>query len=153
MGREITKVKIVDLKNSDVDWKKSDPEKGEYKFSGRPVYLDYKTDGVPLPDHKVQWVNKDPFNIDKWKYEYYAEVVKASDRDYWPEGIPPNAEGWYQYMDAILMKVPAHEYVARKKRSLERSRLAAQNAQKDFRRKAAQDGVEAWDIDTSKLFK
>jgi len=151
MGRRLSQVRLVNLKLSKVDWKKSDPEHGKYVFEGKPVYVDYKSDKAPLPDHKVQWVNQD--HVDTWKYRYDYDLVRWQDKLYWPEGLVPNAEGWYQYVDTRLMMCPAHLFVERKKAALEKSRRAASARQAEFREEARRDGVIVEEIDTDKLLR
>jgi hypothetical protein len=145
MGRRLNDIRIVDLKRTNVDWKKSDPSKGKYVFIDKPVYVDYQSDSAPLPDHKVQWVEHDPGNVDKWKYKFDYEVVQWEDQLYWPEGFVPNAEGRYKYRDVVLMMCQAQLYVERKKKALEKSQRATANRQKEFRSQAEADGVEVYE--------
>ena len=143
--RALSDIRFVDLKRSKVDWKKSDPEKGKYVFIDKPVYVDYKSDGAPLPDHKVEWVEHSPMNVSKWQYKFGYSVVKWDEKLYWPEGFVPNVEGRYQYADVILMACPAQVYVDRKKAETEVGMRAADNAQKQFKQDAARDGVEVYE--------
>lgn len=147
MGRRLSDIRFVDLKKSEVNWAKSDPEHGKYVFKGEPVYIDYTSDSAPLPEHKVQFVESDPGNVDRWKFKYDYELVKWTDKLYWPEGFVPNAEGLYTYRDVILMMCKADLYVARKKRELEKSVNAAANVQKDFHELGRQHNVETYDME------
>jgi len=147
LGRRLSEIRFVDLKRSKVDWEKSQPQSGKYVFRGDPAYVDYVSDEAPLPDHKVQWVNHNPYNVDRWRYKYGYEIVKWQDKLYWPEGFEPNAEGRYQYRDTILMMCPADVYVERKRKEIERSERATRSRQAEFRAAAAHDGIEVYDQD------
>jgi len=151
MGRRIDQIRIVDIKKSKVDWELSDPEKGKYQFKGKPVYIDYKSDGAPLPDHKVQWINQN--HIDTYKYDYDYELVRHQDKLYWPEGFEPNAEGWYQYKDTRLMMCPAHLYIERKKANIMKSINAARGKMRALQEEARRDDVVLEEIDSRKLIR
>ena len=142
MGRALHTIKIVDLKQSRVDWKKSDPEKGRYVFEPNgKKYIDYNSDSSALPAHKVQFCRNTPNDIDQWKYQLDYDLVRWQDKLYWPEGIVPNGEGYYTFGDVILMQCPALIYAERKRKELERSRGAVKVALRQFHQDAKKDGV------------
>ncbi|MHC4639941.1 MAG: hypothetical protein ACYTBV_20995 [Planctomycetota bacterium] len=142
MGRGLHEIKFVDLKQSNVDWGKSDLAKGKYVFKPNgKKYIDYNSDSSALPEHKVQWNRNTPKDIDAWKYSLEYELVQWQDKHYWPEGIPPNAEGYYTFGDMILMQCPALVYAERKQRDIQKSQGAAKAALKGFQQDAKRDGV------------
>ena len=143
--RRISDIRFVDLQRSKVDWTKSDTKKGKYVFKESPVYVDYKSDDSPVPDHKVQWVEHSPMNVSKWQYKFGYSVVLPEEKRYWPEGVEINAEGRYQVSDMILMMCPAQVYVDRKRKEAEIGMRAGDDLQKKFRQDAARDGIEVYD--------
>jgi len=95
---------IVDLNRSPWDKERSDRAKGIYYFNGPKVYIkksDYD-DSASRPAHVLKWIDVD--RLPYMRAKFGAEPVTPSD-PYWPEPMPPNAEGHYKYIDAILVKI------------------------------------------------
>jgi hypothetical protein len=116
-------IRIVDLTRTPWDREKSDPEKGEYVFTGDKVYVDgaaYRTK-ANRPAWYFCWIRYDPRDglkdvrdhQIKWKYSYVTK-----DDSYWPEGLPLDVNGHYAYGDVVLMKCPLIEEL--RKRELAR---------------------------------
>lgn len=119
-------IKFVDLRHSDWDKEKSKRETGEYIFDNK-VYLKYRKN----PAFHLAWCRYNPHSTppyaDLWEWQVmwgYTPVTTMD--DYWPEGIPPNADGKYVNGDLILVKTPMKNYL--KKRADEMG--ASENASK-----------------------
>lgn len=104
---------MVDLRRSEYDKERSTPKDGKYYWT-KKVYLnskDYKDDNT-RPNFKYRWVafdEKDDFrSFNHWRMTYSATPVDYKDEatEVYPETLIPNAEGYYRYMDMILMKIP-----------------------------------------------
>ena len=145
-------IKIVDLKQSKVDWDKSNPEKGEYVFKDK-VIIDYRSDKAALPDHKVQWGRNAPNDLSHWIYTLNYTPVNVSEKHYWPEGFTPDAEGHYVNGDGILMQCPALLYAERRKKELEKSRTAPRKTIQKFKDETKRAGISVEDIDPSDLLR
>ena len=98
---------IVDLKRSDWDKDRSMRDKGIYYFASKPdakVYIkksDYMDD-ASRPAHLLKFVDVE--RIPHYRSKFGAELVTVHD-PYWPEPMVPDAEGKYQIMDAVLIKI------------------------------------------------
>ena len=141
MSRLSKDIHVVDLKQSKVIWKESDPEKGQYKFEPNgKVYIDYNSDTSALPDHKVQPCRDHEYDIGRWKDLEY-DFVAWEDKLYWPDGITPNSEGRYVFKDLVWMQCPAMVYAERKKKELNRAAGARKAALKGFEASAQAAGM------------
>ena len=153
MGRSLKDIKKVDLKQSKVNWSKSDPEHGKYVFEPNgKKYIDYNSDASALPEHKVQWCRNNPSDIDQWLYGLDYEFVRWQEKRYWTEGIVPNPEGHYVFKDAILMQCPALVYAERKQKEVEKYK-GAEKLLKGFQEDARRDGVAIGDQQLADLLK
>ena len=116
--RTLKDIKIIDLEKSVLDDKLSDPNKDLYVFK-KKVYSKYP---FASERYKFKWGRHtaDGRRIDEWRYLYNADFVIPKDK-MWPEGLKRNAEGHYQFGDAVLMKVPLADYIAQKKDEMQRS--------------------------------
>jgi hypothetical protein len=119
----LREIKVVDLKRSQVDSKKSDPEIGKYVFvPGGKKYLDRGFASVAdnLFFSWCQYNNKDGFRmLNEWKVKYGYEPIKNKVDPYWPEGAALNAEKYWQYGDLILVAAPLDKELERRKKSVE----------------------------------
>jgi len=134
-SKEITK-HIVDLRRSKWDKERSDKSKGRYYFTEK-VYVkntDYRDDTI-RPDYVFSFVGydtKDPQSgFYFWQMHYGAEAVTEAD-DYWPEGLSPNADGHYKFIDSILIKVPVDVWVKKVMDDRGKHDKSAENLQKSF---------------------
>ncbi len=134
-SKEITK-HIVDLRRSEWDKERSDRKLGRYHFT-KKVYVknsDYRDDLI-RPDYVFQFVGydiKDPQSgFAYWQMHYSAEPVTVDD-DYWPEGLIPDAEGKFKFIDSLLVKVPTDVWVEKVINDRGRYDKSAENLQKSF---------------------
>ena len=154
------KRRMVDLKRSGVDWERSSPQEGRFFFTKDKVYLnwrDYK-DSSTRPNFVYRWVaydDKDDFrNMNKWKWEFDAEVVAATDHtnEVWPELIgKPNAEGHYRYMDMVLMRIPLLKWLEKREADTKRYDNARKSLDAKFRAEAAAEGAEVTEVDIKNI--
>ena len=127
---------IIDLKKSGVDTRKSDvgPGKaGKYVYSKEKVI--YKKSD--RPSVILKWCTMPQENqsnpkiplTEAWKYTWGFDFVKASDFDYAVEGVTPNSLGYFQVGDAVLMKIPTDQYIAKvlEERQTHANQLKQQN--------------------------
>lgn len=152
---EINK-RFVDLKRSGVDKENSSPKDGKYVFNGKKVYLkwsDYKDSSTRL-NYVYKWVaydERDDFkNFNTWKWDLDAEPVLAVDptTEIWPEMVgKPNAEGYYRYMDMILMRVPLLKWLEKRDADSKRFDKAREQMDKKFRAEAKAEGAEVTEVE------
>jgi hypothetical protein len=117
-------IKIVDLKRSKQDAKKSNPDKAEYVFEpGAKKYVDKS---AMIADNACfSWCQYNPRDgmrmLNEWKVKYGYEPVKHSVDPYWPEGAQKNALGYWQYGDLVLVKAPLDKEMERRRFDVEMS--------------------------------
>ena len=98
---------IVDLNRSKWDKDRSNRRGGIYFFNPAPgskVYIkksDYD-DSASRPAHILKFVDVE--RLPYYRAKFGAEPVTTND-PYWPEPMPPDANGQYKYIDAILVKI------------------------------------------------
>jgi len=113
----LREIKIVDLKRSEVDKDKSNPEKGEYVF--KPGGKKYINKEAKIADNSwfswCQYNPRDGFRmLNEWKVRYGYEPVICGKDPYWPEGAMRNSEYHWQYGDLILVRAPLDREMARR---------------------------------------
>lgn len=141
--------RIVDLRASKVDKIKSNPDRGEYAFKGTKVYYS-KKDRPPVI---MKWCVRPKYDdknpgvplVESWKYHYGFDYVKASDWDYWVEGLRPDSEGHFSHGDAVLMKIPVEEYVKKVKNDRDESKRQLRGGIKSFRSRMRKQKAEIKD--------
>jgi uncharacterized protein Usg len=139
-----------------VDWEKSDPVAGQYSFTNQKVYYhwkDYKDASTRL-NYIYRWVAYDAAddyrNINKWKWDFDAEMVSATDKsvELWPELIgKPGADGYYHYMDMVLMRIPLLKWLEKKEADSKRYDKAREGLDKKFRSEAAAEGADVSEVE------
>jgi hypothetical protein len=142
--------KIIDLKRSEWDEKKSDRKKGLYDFK-KIVYYKNKDfrDGYIHP-YKLKWCmysEKEyprPFaTLDEWKVKYKHAMTEVDIKDdYVPEGVRPNANGHYIDGDLILVKIPIELHMAERKQAWELSERQASGMKKAFQSDMRREGAD-----------
>jgi hypothetical protein len=150
---------IIDLRRSKWNKEQSKPKDGLYIFDPEPgskVYLkrtDYN-DATTRPDYVMFFISKeedDPRSgMSYWSTKYQATPVTAGADLFWPEGMKPNAEGHYVYIDSILVKVPLIVWLDKVKEDRGKYDKAADNLHKSFRAEA--EGAGAGMTDTELCF-
>jgi hypothetical protein len=140
---------MVDLRRSSFDKERSTPKDGKY-FWNNKVYLqskDYKDDQT-RPDFVYRWVafdEKDDFvNFNHWKMKYGAVAVDYKDpmNEVYPEPLTPSVEGYYRYMDMILMRIPLEVMVDDKIANMKQYDKAREGLDRKFKSEAAAEGAE-----------
>ena len=123
-----------------------DKESGRWK---KKVYtIDLFKDTKSLPPHWICWVGVN--DIEEWKVSYgYTEVTK--DDDYEPEGVKLNESGQYQFKDAILMKTELSNYIAHRKRGIEKSEGAKKAVGRKHDALAAKEGAALSKAELSRI--
>lgn len=140
---------IVDLKRSEWDEKKSDPKTGEYEFTNKVYYRNKDFKEGYIHPYKLKWCKYSendyprPFaTFNKWKLEFQAKPVVAGEDDYWPEGFPPDINGYYVNQDLILVKIPIEVHVKKRQEAIRRSEMEVKRIKRDFKEKARKSGAE-----------
>lgn len=104
----LSDVRIIDLKHSKWNETTSSPKKGVYDFSEKS-YVNYADKGR-RPDFFLTWERWEPSNgyreFNQSRVKYQASHVLVSEKQFWPEGVPPDGEGKYVFGDAVLIKYP-----------------------------------------------
>jgi len=118
----LREIKVIDLKRSEVDEKKSDPKNGKYVFApGGKKYIDRGFASVAdnLFFSWCQYNNRDGFRmLNEWKVKYGYEPIKSGVDPYWPEGAALNAMKYWQYGDLVLVAAPLDRELARRKKDI-----------------------------------
>ncbi len=119
---------LVDLVKTPWDKEKSNPAKGEFVFTGPKVY--YKR-GHESPWKVGFFIRYAPpyRELTMMEATYGITPIKAVDALVFPEGLRPNAEGYYQFDDVILAKEPKMSFLKRRKEAvddIDRGRKAEQ---------------------------
>ena len=132
--------KLVDLRRSKIDKKRSDPKKGIFKFEPNgKVYVSWRTEAF-RPPHHVKWNRNEPYAISRWEIKWGYSNVTTED-PYWPEGLKPNEEGHDVYQtDMILVKCPLENYVEKRKKEIEKSERASSAKRRELQDLAAKSG-------------
>ena len=140
--------KIIDLKRSDWDKKKSDPSKGQYVFFRKVYYKNRDFREGYIHPFKLKWCKYSehdyprPFySFHKWQKLYKATAVVPGD-DYWPEDFAPDAEGKYIDMDLMLVKIPIEVHMEHRKRAVQKAELAVKSVKKQFVDDAKKSGID-----------
>ncbi len=122
-------IKVIDLRFSEVDKKKSNPKEGSYEFK-KKVYVDFKGNKEARPDVWFTWCRYDPVNnyreLRVWKIMWGYTPVNIDTDPYWPESVPPDASGNYVFGDLILVKCRLIDYLKRQLEDMQRSKSASQ---------------------------
>ena len=112
---------LIDKKKSEIDEKRSNPEKGLYFFKdGQKVRYKILTGSNRLGPYWYHWIRNDPNRINRVMITKGYDFVTKEDNVI-PEGIHLNVEGHYQYGDLVLMKCSLTRYLQRKIVSRKRS--------------------------------
>lgn len=130
--RTLKDIKVVDMKKSVIDEQRSDVEKQKFTFK-KKVYSKYP---FASEKYKFKWGRHTERGeaIEEWIYLFNASFVTAKD-GFWPE--PPahlNSEGHFQFGDAVLMKIPIRDYIAKMKASMGKSSKKSQALKRQFQR-------------------
>jgi len=111
--RSLRDIKIVDMKRSEIDQEKSDPKKGKYVFISKK-YVDAATkvaDNVTFS--WCEYNAQDGYRtLNTWRVRSNWEPVMDGEHAYWPEGVQPNAAGYYQFGDLVLVRRSLEEEIA-----------------------------------------
>jgi len=152
MPETINEVQIVDLNRSELDEEKSDIDKNKYVFK-KKVY-------VKRPDDYLKKETRHPYffhwgrqtdsgrEVDNWKIKWGYDFVTKEDK-YWPEGVPRNTEGHYQWGDAVLMKIPIRNFLKKREKETKKANKAPAQLMQKFKTslpKEAQDDKLLEDI-------
>ena len=132
--------RIVDLKRSKIDEKKSDPKKNRYVFLEKRF-----VNRTTFAEDNI-WFSWCHYNVkdglltfEGWKLDGWEPVIKGED-PYVVEGAHPNEDGYWQFKDVVLMKCRFEEEVARRDAQLKRGKGGGKKVIEAFAREI--DAVE-----------
>ena len=80
-----------------------------------------------------------------------CEFVEPDDKDFIPDGIPPNAENHYQVGDVVLMKQPMKIFLQNRKERMDLEERDMKATSEKFKADAKQDGVHVDDEQLAKM--
>ena len=123
----------IDRTKSEIDEKRSDPEKGLYfvKNGGNRVAYTAKLPKGGRAKYHYHWILNQPMRISMVKIQKgYDEVTK--DDDIVPEGMCVDALGHYVYGDLIFMKCGLEQYLERMLFSRKKSDRQLAAKEKEF---------------------
>lgn len=96
------------------------------------------------PDHWIWWVRYNPpkyMEFQTAKVTLPATAVSIDTDPYWPEGLVPDAEGYFVFGDLILMKRKYVDHLRDEVERIKRSRGGAKAAMDEFNELAKREGV------------
>ena len=139
---------IVDLKRSDWDRKKSDPDKGKYVFNKKVYYKNRDFKEGYIHPFKLKWCKYTEYDYprpfatyDLWQKRYKATPVVIGD-DYWPEDERPDNEGKYVDRDLVLVKIPIEVHIEHRKRAVQKSEMQSRSVKKQFVDETKKAGID-----------
>lgn len=117
---------------------------GTYEFT-KKIYYKNKDFAVGyVHPYKLKWCKYEPSNgyrdLRLWEIKYKATPLTVKD-EYWPEGIPPDAEGKYVFGDVVAVKIPIEEHMLTRKAAVELADRKARSVNDQFEADAQKDGV------------
>ena len=143
--------KIIDKKQSDIDWDDSQPKQGIYR--GRIVFYSPKDLGVAASPWFFKWERYDPKNGNreamKSLYKGWDFVRFDSDPDkerFVPQGIAPNPEGYFVRGDLVLMRLPMTERLRRLKKRYDDDKQLESDSRARFKTQVEKDGGEVHEL-------
>ena len=126
---------FIDKEKSEIDEKKSNPEKGLYHcVEGKRVPYRFKLrDGKPAP-YWFHWAHNEPTRISSLKIRKgYIEVTR--DDKIVPEGMIISTQGHYEFGDLVLMRCSLEQYLNRRIYSRKKSDVQLRATVNEFRDK------------------
>ena len=139
---------IVDLKRSEWDAEKSNPEMGEYHFTKKIYYKTKDFREGHIHPFKIKWCKYSeqdyprPFaTLYEWKLKFKAELLQVGD-DYWPDGHVPDAEGKYVTGDLVCVKIPIREHVKKRREAAELSERMGKSMKSTFQGEMRSEGAD-----------
>jgi hypothetical protein len=119
----IKDIRIVDMRKSKIDVKKSHPERDEYVFIEK-VYLPLRPNKMLSrnPDYKLKWGKKGSSQtmFADWGQAFGATPVIPED-NLWPEGLRRDENGHYSFKDTVLVKIPLDKYLDKREKDIQAS--------------------------------
>jgi len=141
---KLSDIKVVDMNESIVDKEKSDPDNGFYEFD-KKVYVKDLLHSGQIPDYHFSWCRYDADtkyrDVREWQVKFKFSFVKYPEDPYWPEGVPPNGEGVYEFGDVVLMKCALRDFLIKRAEEIEQSESAAKAKLAKFQGDALRAGV------------
>ena len=140
----LSDIKIVDLRLSEWNKETSDPKEGNYDFTNK-VYIDYYGDQEARPEYYFCWCRYDSRNnyreLRDYKIMWQYSTVNVDTDLFWPEGVPPDENGNYNFGDVILVKRDLIAQLKDKLEKRERSRGAGRAKLQEFQSKMEKYGA------------
>ena len=140
----LSDIKFVDLKRSSWDEKKSDRKKGHYEFKNKVYYRNKDFSEGYIHPYKLKWCRYEPSehyrSVRTWEVKYKSSFLTTQD-DYWPEGLTPDTEGKYVFMDLVAVKIPIEVHMAKRKADVERADRQARAVRDRWKAQTEQGGV------------
>ena len=141
--------KIVDLKASDVD-KSSDRKTGLVVFK-KKAYIDYHGVKSARPLFRFAWCYNSPYGVVDWQQKWPGTTFVTTEDDYWPETGTVDANGHYVYQDVVLMKIPIHVYLDKRRSEIQQSERAPDALAKSLHNEYVSSGVDISDEEIQTL--
>ena len=140
----LSQVKIIDLNRSEWNKKTSKPDEGVYDFTKKAFVNNDKKES--RTDWHFEWVRWHANNNYREFYEYKtrcgADFVKPGVDPFIPDGVPPDGDGHYLFMnDVVLIKYPLLTWLRKQKESSEMSMRVGKDRLKSFEAGVASQGA------------
>ncbi len=122
---------FIDKRKSEIDTKRSEPEKGLFLFKPDKRNKYKIKEAGKLNDFWYHWILKNDQRINRVRVVKGYDFVTKDDHVV-PEGMTTNSEGHYQFGDLVLMKCPLDSFLKRKVIARERSEQQAAASANQF---------------------
>lgn len=137
-------VKVIDLRHSVWDEKKSNRKKGDYVITKKAYVRDLYHSPMRSP-WWFRWIRNEPTNrfreVRDAQIDGYTFV--SLDDPYWPEGVTPDeaSEGHYTFGDVVLMKRPLLDELKSRKHTRDLSDGQAMAKRQQFNEQMREQGA------------
>jgi hypothetical protein len=140
--------RIIDLRNSKWDAALSKPEEGQYQFTDKR-YVTRKDKSVPREHHieSVRYCKENGMReyLEARDARGMQPILKNS-KLYKPEGANINAEGMYQFEDAVFMMQPQIVFLEKRKADSDEGMAKAAAVENQFKQEGRAQNVEVIDF-------
>lgn len=149
---ELNDIKKIDIKHSKGAKKQDD---GTWEFED-PIEINYMAKDR-RPDHYYTWARYDKENdfrdLLSWKHALgYKEVIPSEEEDVYPLGCPI-VDGYYVFLDAILVKIPLIAHLERLVDNAERGRKQLSGKILQFKQAMKGAGIVQSDAEVDEMIK
>ncbi len=140
----LQQVKFIDVNRSEWNKETSKPNEGIYDFTKKAFVNNDKKES--RTDWHFEWVpwnkNTNYREFSEYKTRYGADFVKAGVDPFIPDGVPPDGDGHYLFMnDVVLIKYPLLTWLRKQDEASKMSMRVGRDRLKSFNENMAAQGA------------